>query len=431
MLCKQYKVYHFLILVFFITMITACSTNENQAKEIISKSEKTQRIQRYPTPQNLKRIMDAEKLKELPKYDSQNPNGILIDLRSRDISQLDLTNNLDELLHSFFDTDTIWTKALPKDFSAEQIMDLNKNPNLNIESLHNQGITGKGISVGIIDYGLLINHIEYKENIKVYEEIHYKGPDAHFHGPSVTSILAGKNLGVAPEAEVYFIGCENFDYQGDIPINQSYVAQSINRLLEINEGLPKDKKLKLISISGAWQPKTKGYEEMNVAIKKANKQGIFVISANLFEYNSKFHFRGLTREALDDPNKYESYGVYKWDQWMSLVDHIDSFDKYYEEQYKKIKNKQILLIPIDARTTASANGDEDYVYFSRGGWSWAVPFLSGLYALCCQANPDTTPEKFWKSAYETGIMREFDDNGVSNFGKIINPEKLIEDIKSK
>jgi hypothetical protein len=52
--------------------------------------------------------------------------------------------------------------------------------------------------------------------------------------------------------------------------------------------------------------------------------------------------------------------------------------------------------------TASPTGNDDYVFYSEGGWSWAVPYVAGLYALACQVKPDITPAVFWAKALETG-----------------------------
>lgn len=52
------------------------------------------------------------------------------------------------------------------------LMESGKNPGLGIRKLHKEGITGKGIGIAIIDQALLIDHVEYKEQLKMYEEIH-------------------------------------------------------------------------------------------------------------------------------------------------------------------------------------------------------------------------------------------------------------------
>jgi len=67
---------------------------------------------------------------------------------------------------------------------------------------------------------------------------------------------------------------------------------------------------------------------------------------------------------------------------------------------------------MDSRCTAGSYGEEDYVFWGSGGMSWVVPYVAGLYALACHADPDVTPEAFWQAAMETGREVEIDWRGT-------------------
>ena len=109
-------------------------------------------------------------------------------------------------MHSDFDTKTNWPKSLPDGFNPDSIMEIGKNPGLNVRKLHKAGITGKGIGIAIIDQNLLVDHYEYKDQLRMYEEIHApKKSTAQLHGTAVASIAVGKIVGVAPEADLYYI----------------------------------------------------------------------------------------------------------------------------------------------------------------------------------------------------------------------------------
>lgn len=81
-----------------------------------------------------------------------------------------------------------------------------------VAQAHEQGITGEGVLVGILDTGCDADHLELRD-----KEIDFcyvplnpipeavrsvRGFDADGHGTHVTSIVAGKNVGVAPGAEL-------------------------------------------------------------------------------------------------------------------------------------------------------------------------------------------------------------------------------------
>jgi hypothetical protein len=93
---------------------------------------------------------------------------------------------------------------------------------------------------------------------------------------------------------------------------------------------------------------------------------------------------------------------------------------------------QTLLVPMDARTTASPTGTEDYVFYRTGGWSWSIPYLAGMYALAAQVQPEITPEKFWETALKTGRTIQLQHAGKDyEFGVILDPQALIKAIKTK
>lgn len=413
-----------LLVAVFVINITACNNKVN-SKEKISTNDNVKeevKIERFPYMADFGRgrLNNIEELKDKGWNNSS-------DLRGYDLEKLDLSGEKDRLLNSVFDSKTKWPGKLPEEFNPESFLEFHKNPGLEIKKLHERGITGKGINIAFIDYSLLVNHEEYHDRVKMYEEIHYEPEEAQMHAPAVASIAAGKNTGVASEADLYFIACENYNYvDSETEIDFSWTAKAIERIIEVNKSLPKDNKIRVLSISTGCKPESKGYNEFIGAIKKAIKENIFVITVNMFDtYDDKFYFHGLDIDSLADKDDISNYKVIEWKKWVSKIEHIDELNKYYEEKFNMDKPEELLLIPIDSKTVASPTGEKDYVFYREGGWSWCMPYLAGLYALACQVKPDITPEEFWKQALATGDSRQI-ENGTEKYeGKIINPEKLI------
>jgi len=162
------------------------------------------KIARHPEPLGNRSLVYTE----LPTFDPVSTEPFQVDLRSADLTKLDLSKSKDNLLYASFDSKTQWpaTDKMPTDFDWQKIMEINKDPGLGVEALHNQGITGKDISIAIIDTTLLVDHIEYKEQVRLYEEAKdLSGESAWMHGPAVASIAVGKSVGVAPKAFLYYI----------------------------------------------------------------------------------------------------------------------------------------------------------------------------------------------------------------------------------
>jgi len=366
---------------------------------------------------------NAGKLSSLPIYHPDSSNPYQVDLRSADLSGLDLRGSLNDLLYADFDSQTVWPSAdrMPSDFDWKRIMELGKNPGLGIRGLHAHGITGRGVSIAIIDQPLIIVHKEYTSRFRLYEEINVT-PDtsSQMHGPAVTSIAVGKTVGVAPEADLYYIATWAFDPSSWNPSSPKrdfrFYAQAIRRILEINRQLPESHKIRAISMSVGWGPDETGYSEVTAAANEAEAIGMLVASSSI-EDTHGYKINGLGRSPLANPDRFESYepGLF-WAKRFLDNDQI----------------RDSLLIPMDSRTTASFTGPDEYAFFRPGGWSWITPYLTGVYALAVQVDPTITPDRFLTLAMKTGRTIEFKQGDrTSSLGPILDPVSLIEALKSK
>jgi hypothetical protein len=337
------------------------------------------------------------------------------------LTKLDLSKSGNDLLYADFDSKTKWPapNKMPGDFDWQKIMELNKDPGLGMRALHERGITGKGVSIAIIDQTLLVDHIEYKDRLRLYEEmedLREVGPQARMHGGAVTSIAVGKSVGVAPDADLYYIATGFCGATSLDDMDYSCWAKAIQRIVEINQALPRDRKIRVLSLSFGWTLKNKGYDEITSAVNEAQAAGIFVISSSL-RFTDNLYFLGLGRSPLSDPNDFWSYKPGLW--WEK---------DFYKNQFPT----KTLLIPMDSRTTASPTGVEDYVFYHEGGLSWSIPYIAGMYALTVQVKPAITPTDFWDIALSTGRTIHIGHNGKDyEFGVILDPQALIKELQSK
>ncbi len=339
-----------------------------------------------------------------------------VDLRMANTSEFDLRDALVDLLHASYDSRTLWPPAdrLPPEFDPQAIMETGKNPGLGVRRLHEQGITGQGVGIAIIDQPLLTDHQEYVHQLRLYEELDDITGGwlvGSMHGPAVASIAVGQTVGVAPAADLYYIATA--EGGGGEP-DYSYLARGIRRVLEINAQLPEDRKIRVISASIGWEnASVKGYDDVIAAIDEAKAAGIFVICTSEEELYG-FKFNGLGRVPTSNPDDFTSYlpGEF-WAQ-------------YFYPQFDQPHWQGQLMVPMDSRTTASPTGLDEYVFYGTGGWSWAVPYLAATYALAAQVDPAITPERFWSLALETGRTIDLDHEGTTiPFGTILDPAALI------
>ena len=324
-----------------------------------------------------------------------------------------------------FNTDTVWPSEIPYSYDYSGIMEAGKNPGLGINGLHSKGITGKGVSIAIIDQPLFTDHPEYRDNLVLYEEIHVgENETASIHGSAVSSIAVGKTCGVAPDAKLYYWGVNNAKdpYLNDRSDSNTAFADSlavaVNRMLEVNAKLPVDDKIRVLSIShGIKDLNDTGVKVFLEAVDRAKEAGVFVITTTTYQYydflSKETDFAGLGKiDYLSDPDDLSTYSL-GYFETSNAEEYIDK-----------------LLLPMDARTTADPSGAEDYVFYAYGGYSWIAPYLAGLYALAIQVTPNITPDIFWKTALATSDkLKVRIDIKKYTFNHVISPNALIDKLK--
>lgn len=360
--------------------------------------------------------------------DGEERSGFALDLRHFDLTGLDLTQDGATLMdHASFDSRTRWpaSESMPAEYDPQSVMELGKSPGLGVRELHQMGIDGRGVSIGIIDQPLLREHDEYSERLRHYEEVQLVGlleRKASMHGCAVTSLAAGKTVGVAPRAEIYYIGVSCSKHVIFYPLSDArdfqWSARAVRRLVEISRTLPREKRIRVISMSVGWSAEEAGYAEITQAVQEAEADGILVVSSSIGRYRG-LSFHGLGRSPLADPRLPDSYQPGSW----------------WEDRFRKTGGHNPpgrILVPMDSRTTAAPNGPHDYVFYREGGWSWSIPYIAGLYALAVQVRSDIEPEEFWALAAETGTHISWTDHEGEVFplGPIVDPVRLIRAVRT-
>ncbi|HYF91784.1 MAG TPA: S8/S53 family peptidase [Symbiobacteriaceae bacterium] len=367
-------------------------------------------LSRTPPPADYS-FMGRQPLSLTKPTDSSNP--FAVDLRHRNLTDQKLADAGDVLLgYASFDTATRWPSSLPAGFDPARLMDLGKDPGLGLRELHRQGITGKGIRVAFLDQTLLVDHAEYKDRIERYGEIGAVPNQAQMHAPAVLSLLAGKTVGAAPGVAVTFYAVDHLDGDKVTWINH---AKAIHEILDENAKLPVEQRIRVIGVSLGYSPDWGGYDEIKAAVARAKKEGVFVLTTSV-ETDYTFKFNGLGREPLSDPNQVNSYrpGAF----WAA---------RFYQQPDMFTDR---IMVPMDSRTAAGPCSQSEYAFYRQGGWSWAVPYLEGVYAMGLQVKPDLTPEEFYRVALETGSYSEYTENGKAfRLGPILNPAALIKKLQ--
>lgn len=293
----------------------------------------------------------------------------------------------------WFTKNAIWSST-ENDLTAQKILQLGMNPGLGVRALHANGITGQGVTVAIIDQNLIVDHPEFKGKIIKYRDFGTDQPSdkGSMHGPAVTSLLAGENVGTAPGVKIYFAAVPAWF------ADAQYYADALDWIIAENEKLPENQKVRVVSVSsipsGLWS-EYKYQDAWDAAYERALKAGILVLDCT-YEH-------GYTNPCTLD--MYDPDTVAKCiPQWNGPTD----------------SPQKRIYVPMSHRSTAIENDDPifSYQYVGLGGLSWTVPYLSGVLAMGWQVNPTLTSSQLLDLVYASAYVT--DDNHT-----IINPQAFI------
>ena len=332
----------------------------------------------------------------------ETPRELLIhpyqDVQNRNLSFSEQKFDQDFITSLRFNQFTKW----PQDAAAlaERVLDAGMNPGLGIRALHSQGITGKGVKVAIIDQNLFLDHPEFAGKIiKYYDLANLDSSFASPHGPAVTSLLVGEQVGTAPGASVYYVTAVASSHDA-----QSY-AEALNWLVDENENLPDGEKIKAVSVStiltGPENDFTKNHALWQAAYQRANEAGILVIDCS-----TDVGILAPCTLNLDHPDDITQCTP----GWPGI------------EEYQI--NPELIHVPVSGRTFAGEKmeGMNYYRYYGVGGISWSAPYLTGVLAMGWQVNPDLPYQTMIALLFNTAYSTE-------NGAKIINPPAFIDAIK--
>jgi hypothetical protein len=319
------------------------------------------------------------------------------DVRSANLSGLDLSgrNGLIETLA--FNDQTSWPEPaqMPEDCNPDELMIAAMNPGLGVRALHQQGITGAGVNVAIIDQPMYLDHPEYDGKIAAYYDTGSDGEQSSMHGPAVTSLLVGENCGTAPGANVYYAAAPSWKKDA------AYYADALHWIIAQNETLGAFEKIRVVSVSaapsGPGSPFLYNNQMWDDAVALAEAAGIVILDCT-----SHHGFINRAWYDLDD---------------MENVANCTPGSPGHSPSTDPVD----IHVPASCRTTAQHydyHGRDSYIYWGRGGLSWSIPYAAGVLAMGWQIHPELTGEQMIDLLFQTAYIKP-------SGAKIINPPAFI------
>ena len=264
---------------------------------------------------------------------------------------------------------------LPAGYDPEALLEWGKDPGLNVDILHEHGFTGEGAVIAYVDQP--IGGYEQASGINLHY-VNNSGSDTSMHGPAVLSLLAGQDIGTAPDAEVYYYA--HASWKAD----QTTHAECLYQIIEQNKSLPEGEKITMVGFSDQIDATEANAQAFRDAVAACEDAGIMVWFCGEYASASFLPF--------SDKNNVQS--VVPDQQFGSFV-------------------PELVYVPASGRTSAATMGGASYIYWSSGGLSWTMPYMLGLYAIAIEIDPTLTQDELRTLVVQTA----YDSNGM----RIVNP----------
>lgn len=266
---------------------------------------------------------------------------------------------------------------------------------LRAKEAHRRGFTGQGVTVAVMDTGI-VPHIDFDTRILKFADFTQnktKAYDDNGHGTHVAGIIAGSGkagrgvyTGIAPRAGLFVT--KVLDRKGNG--NTSQVLKAIDYIIENR----KEYNIRVLNISVGMLPTADEAEKENLiaAVEKAWNHGIVVIAAA--------GNNGPKKNSVTVPGQCKS---------IITVGSIDD----YTRGGRGLKTgysgrgpteccvvKPEILAPGTAIKSCSSRGNG---YEVKSGTSMSAPVIAGAVALLLQKEPYLTPAQVKLLLYERSV----------------------------
>jgi subtilisin family serine protease len=297
---------------------------------------------------------------------------------------------------------------------------------MGVDKIWKQGITGKGVTIAIVDSGIA-PHPDLKDKIIGFYDAVKHRPESYDddgHGTHVASIAAGtgaasegkKYMGVAPDARL--VGVKVINEWGT-----SFMSTVIDGIQWVVDNRNKyDIKVMNTSLSSKAQSSYKD-DPLAQAVGKAAEAGIIPVTTA--------GNRGPKANSIGSPGT---------SPLCITVGNINDRGTKDPADDSMAKNSSIGPTAFDglAKPDVSAPGvnimaadNESSGYVMKSGTSMASPFVAGCVALFAQADPDITRQEVQDLLVGTGRKLPSVEPNVQGTGGVIDPPRAMKKLLGK
>ena len=286
---------------------------------------------------------------------------------------------------------------------------------LRADDAHRKGITGRGITIAVMDTGIML-HPDFDSRVLKFTDFtqgRTRAYDDNGHGTHVAGIIAGSGrmsrgvyAGIAPESGLFVT--KVLDKKGNG--NTEQVLKAIDYVIENRAQY----NIRILNISVGMLPTADEAEKTHLmaAVEKAWKHGIVVVAAA--------GNNGPGKNSVTIPGQCKS---------IITVGSIDDYVRHGRGLKKGYSGrgpteccvvKPEILAPGTAVKSCSARGSG---YEIKSGTSMSAPVIAGAIALLLQKHPKMTPAQVKLRLYERAVV--LNEAGGQNYWGVVYLNRLL------
>jgi len=329
----------------------------------------------------------APYITEIKQRFSEASNGIIASVDTRyllDIAENENVLRITKVKPSF--------RFLPYELEQAQMQRSTSYLQLGTEELWNQGLTGKGITVAVMDTGIREDHPDLQRDGQsiVVGGLHLYGEYVHDHGTMVASCIAGQSedvKGIAPDVNLLNIEVFHWETIGGV----SYLSATNADILQGFEFVANWKKLTgdYVILSCSWGVSAQSYShDADVCIESANRlavqYNIPVIAAAGNSGPTVKPYTSIPYQVMAPAGGEHVLAVGAIDPLNNIAP-FSSRGPYYNGL-----NKPDVVAPGVNVIVLTPTGVD-----VASGTSFSCPYVSGIAALLVQENTDVSSEQLY------------------------------------
>jgi subtilisin family serine protease len=257
-----------------------------------------------------------------------------------------------------------------------------------IQEAHSRGIRGRNVIVGVLDTGCDADHNEFLGKRIEFRYVPFvptpesmravSGFDTHGHGTHVCGIIAGRNVGVAPDVDLLAAAVVESE---TVKTSLERIVVALDWMLSHFSLAENQDKPMIISMSLGFRP-----EWISAPAFKTVTEGMQLLLRTLVE---DFDVLPIIAIGNDGPGVVRAPGSYAEALGVGAVDFdLNPWSSSSSGQTPDGRHKpDIVGFGVNIMSSLERDLQRRSLYARMSGTSMAAPYVAGIAALIASANP--------------------------------------------